>query len=70
MEFLLIRFSEDKARQSLLQSLRPELVNRIDEVITFNNLKIRDMKNCQKHAKGDIWPDCELGLEIEVDDGL
>jgi len=60
---------EDKARQSLLQSLRPELVNRIDEVITFNNLKIRDMKkiarNMLKEISGQIG---ELGLEIEVDD--
>lgn len=60
---------EDKARQSLLQSLRPELVNRIDEVITFNNLKMLDMKKIARNMLKEI--SCQIDdmeLEIDVDD--
>lgn len=61
--------SDDKARQGLLQSLRPEFVNRIDEVINFNNLKIRDMKKIARNLLKEISDQTdELGLEIDVDE--
>lgn len=59
---------DDKIRQGLLESLRPELLNRIDEVILFKNLKIRDMKRIAWNMIQEICRQTEnLGMKIEVE---
>jgi ATP-dependent Clp protease ATP-binding subunit ClpC len=63
--------AKEKARENLLQSLRPEFVNRIDEVIIFNPLDAKGMKKIARNMLDDFKSQLmEKGIRIEVDEGV
>ena len=39
------RLKEEKTERALAEFLRPEFINRVDEIITFNNLSKADFEN-------------------------
>lgn len=60
---------KEKARENLLQSLRPEFVNRIDEVIIFNPLDSKGMKKIARNMLEDFKLQLlEKDIRMEVDD--
>ncbi|MDM7918348.1 MAG: ATP-dependent Clp protease ATP-binding subunit [Methanosarcina sp.] len=61
--------NKEKARENLLQSLRPEFVNRIDEVIIFNSLDSKGMKKIARNMLDNFKNQLlEKGIRMEVDD--
>lgn len=59
----------EKAREDLLRSLRPEFVNRIDDVIIFNPLDSKGMKKITRNMLTDFNHQLmEKNIELKVDD--
>jgi ATP-dependent Clp protease ATP-binding subunit ClpA len=58
----------ETAREGLLQTLRPEFVNRIDEVIIFNPLDSKGMKKIARNMLEDFKNQIlEKGIRMEVE---
>ena len=61
----------ETAREGLLQTLRPEFVNRIDEVIIFNPLDSKGMKKIARNMLEDFKLQLlERGIRMEVDNSV
>ncbi len=48
------RHDEDKTQKALSEFMRPEFINRIDEIITFRSLELDDFKQIAKIMLGDL----------------
>ena len=46
--------AENRTEKALLEFLRPEFINRVDEIITFRSLEIADFENIAKIMLGDL----------------
>ncbi len=59
--------SQDKIERQLKQTFRPEFLNRIDEVIVFNNLDVDDMERIVDLQMEEVKERlAELGLDVEL----
>ena len=60
---------EDKTKKALAEFLRPEFINRVDEVITFRALDLNDFKSIVYIMLGDLVKVLsERGIEFSFDD--
>jgi len=63
--------SKEKALKALGEFLRPEFINRVDEVVCFNKLSEANFRDIAKIMLGDLKKSMEEhGVELGWDDGL
>ena len=63
--------SEEKTRKALAQFLRPEFINRVDAVITFNRLSKENFKEIAKIMLGELVTSLgDKGITFTYDDSL
>ncbi|MDY7079498.1 MAG: AAA family ATPase [Chloroflexota bacterium] len=62
-------YHENEIEKSLKETFRPEFINRVDEIIIFNDLTIKDMERIVDLQMGEIADRlAEQGLEVELTD--
>ena len=62
---------QDKAMKALQQFLRPEFINRVDAVITFNRLSKENFKEIAKIMLGELVTSLgDKGITFTYDDSL
>ncbi len=61
--------AENRTEKALLEFLRPEFINRVDEIITFRGLEIADFERIAKIMLGDLSKAlCDKGIALRYSD--